>query len=113
MAAAIEVTCGNVENGTGDIRAKIDAIHVKVTGADVWNTDGTQKRYRLRLVPPAGLENDTLSGYSHLFAPNRLGEHQWDGYIFPGAGAWTINLRDEEDESGLTQNNATLAVTVI
>lgn len=113
MAAAITVTCGNVDNGTGDIRAKIDAIHVKVTGADVYNADGTQKRYRLRLEPPAGLENDTLSGYSHLFAPNALGEHWWDGYVFPGAGSWTINLRDEEDADPLTQDNATLAVTVV
>lgn len=109
MAAALTVACGNVTNGTGSIRAKIDAIHVKVAGADVYNVDGTQKRYRLRLDAPAGLENDTTSGYSHLFAPSAVGEHQWDGYVFPGSGAWTIRLHDEELET----DAATVAVTVV
>lgn len=115
MAADITVTCGNVENGTGDIRAKIDAVHIEVTGADVWNVDGSQKRYRIRLDAPAGLENDTSSGYSELFAVSAEGDHEAfpGGYIFPGAGAWTINLRDEEDEDELTQNVATEAVTVV
>jgi hypothetical protein len=109
MAAELTIKCGNVENGTGDIRAKIDAVHVSVTGLDVWNTDGTQKRYRYRVTPPAGLENDTVSGYSHLFAPSRLGEHQWDGYIFPGAGAWNVRIHDEEEDLSVVDE----AVTVI
>lgn len=109
MAVAIAARCGNVTNGTGTIRAKIDAVHVDITGMDVWNEDGTQKRYRVRLTPPAGLENDTVSGYSHLFAPSADGKHTWDGYVFPGSGAWTVRLYDEE----LSSNVATQAVTVV
>lgn len=95
MAIAIAVRCGNVTNGTGDIRAKIDAIHVDASGMDVYNVDGTQKRYRLRLVPPGGLESATSSGYSHLFTPSAVGEHTWDGYTFPGSGSWGIELYDD------------------
>ena len=115
MVAAITARCGNVTNGSGTIRAKIDAVHFDVSGADVYNEDGTQKRFRLRLIAPEGLENDALSAYSEEFAPSADGKHTAfpGGYIFPGAGAWEVVLRDEEDETAETQDHATLAVTVV
>ncbi len=109
MAAAIVISCGNVQNGTGAYRATIDAIHVRATGADVSNDDGTQKRYRFRVDSPAGLVDDTTSGYSELKAPSALGEMEWHGYIFTGPGSWTVRLHDEE----LDTTVATQAVTVV
>ena len=108
MAAALTIT-----PPSGQIQARLDAVHIRVTGADVNNADGTQKRYRVRVIPPAGLEEETWSGYSHLFNVSADGKHEWDGYVFPGAGAWSVVLRDEEDEAPETQDVATLAVTVV
>lgn len=109
MAAALNIT-----PPSGQIQARLDAVHVRVTGADVNNTDGTQKRYRIRVVPPVGVEeSEVWSGYSHLFNVSADGKHEWHGYIFPDAGAWEIVLRDEEDANPLTQDVATLAVTVV
>lgn len=93
---------------SGSIQAQLDACHIRVTGADQSNEDGTQKRYRIRLTPPSGLEEETVSGYSHLFNVSADGKHEWDGYVFPGAGSWTVRLYDEEEESDVT----TLSVTV-
>ena len=47
-------------------------------------------------------------GRSYLFTPNG-GAHQFNNYIFPTAGSWTVNLMDTADSE--TQA-ATLAVTV-
>lgn len=104
MAASLTIT-----PPSGQITATLDACRVNVTGADVWNTDGTQKRYRVRLTAPSGLEEETWSGYSHLFNVSSDGKHEWNGYIFPGAGEWTVRLHDEEEDT----DAATLAVTVL
>jgi hypothetical protein len=99
MAAVISIRCGNVDDGDGTIRAKIDAVHIRVDGADVYNADGTQKRYRFRIVPSdEDNENDVSSGYSELFAPDANGDHEGfpGGYIFPAADDYTIELWDEE-----------------
>jgi hypothetical protein len=103
MAAEVSIT-----PASGSVIATLSACRIEVTGADVNNEDGTQKRYRFRLTPPAGLEEETVSGYSELFNVNNDGEHAWNGYIFPGAGAWTVRLYDEEEEEDVD----TLAVTV-
>jgi len=104
MAAALTIT-----PPSGEIQARLDAVHVRVTGADVNNEDGTQKRYRVRVTAPEELEEETWSGYSHLFNVSADGKHQWDGYVFPGAGSFTLALHDEEEDDDV----ATLAVTVV
>jgi hypothetical protein len=104
MAAALTIT-----PPSGQIQARLDAVHVRVTGAEVNNADGTQKRYRFRVTPPAGLEVETWSGYSHLFNVSSDGKHVWDTYVFPGPGNWTVRLHDEEEDT----DAATLAVTVV
>lgn len=104
MAAALTIT-----PPSGEIQAKLDAVHVRVTGATVNNDDGTQKRYRIRLTAPAGSESITWSGYSELFNVSHDGKHEWNTYIFPVAGAWTVRLHDEEEDT----DAATLAVTVV
>jgi hypothetical protein len=93
---------------SGDITAGLDACRVTVTDAEVNNDDGTQKRYRFRLTPPAGAESQIGSGYSELFNVSADGEHVWNNLIFPVAGAWTVRFHDEEDDSDVD----TLAVTV-
>lgn len=113
MAEAIDVRCGNVDQGTGDIRAKIDAVHIHCTDVPSNKADGTQHRYRYRLTPPAGLESATWSGYSELFTTNADGEHTWEGYVFPGPGDWTITLWDEELDAAVQDATpADVAVTV-
>ena len=106
---AITVRCGNVDQGTGDIRATIDAVHFEVDDLDVNKTsDGTPKQYRFNLDP----DDPTVvgSGYSHLFTPNADGWHEWDGYIFPEAGSWTVSIDDELEDDDDVQ---TLSVTVV
>lgn len=104
MAASISIT-----PPSGEIQAKLDAVHIRCTGAEVNNDDGTQHRYRFRVDPPAGDESITWSGYSHLFNVSADGKHEWDTYVFPAAGSWTVRLHDEEADS----DAATLAVTVV
>lgn len=106
---AITVKCGNVDQGTGDIRATIDACHIEVDDLEVNNADGTQKLYRFRVDPPAGGDDDIGSGYSELFAPSSDGKHQWEGYIFPLEGSWTLRVHDEEEDDDV----ATESVTVV
>lgn len=106
--ATITVKCGNVDQGTGDIRATIDACHIEVADLELNNEDGTQKLYRFRMTPA----DSTVvgSGYSELFAPSAVdGKHQWEGFIFPEAGSITLRVHDEEEDSDV----ATLAVTVV
>lgn len=104
--ATITLRCGNVDQGTGDVRATMDACHFEVDDLDVNAADGTPKQYRYRLDP----DDPTVvgSGYSHLFTPNANGWHEWDGYIFPEEGSWTVAVHDEI----LDSDAATLAVTV-
>jgi hypothetical protein len=84
---------------SGDITAGLDACRITVTGADVNNDDGTQKRYRFRLTPPAEAATLIGSGYSHLFNVNADGSHTWNGFIFPLAGTWSVRFYDEEEEA--------------
>ena len=104
--ATITVRTGNLDQGTGDIRATVDACHFEVEDLDVNDTEGVAKQYRFRLDP----DDPTVvgSGYSHLFTPNSEGWHEWDGYIFPEAGSWTVSVHDELEDDEI----ATLAVTV-
>jgi hypothetical protein len=105
---AITVRCGNVDQGTGDIRATVDACHFEVTDLDVNDTDGTPKQYRFMVDP----SDPTVvgSGYSHLFTPNADGWHEWDGFIFPEDGSWTVSIYDVLEEDDDVQ---TLSVTVV
>lgn len=112
MVAAVSVTCGNVTNGTGDIRAGVDAVHVRVDGAPLYAADGTPKRYRLQIIPDAAADEEEFwSGLSHEFTPDANGDHQWDGYIFPQAGTHEIALYDitAEDAATVPITNATVA----
>lgn len=94
--ATITVTVGNVNEGTGEIRATVDACHIMVDDLEVLDGDSVPKQYRFRIEP----NDPTLvgSGYSHLFTPNSEGKHWWDGYIFPAADTWTVSVHDELED---------------
>lgn len=93
MAAALTITPPD-----GEITAKLDVVRVNVTGAEVNNDDGTQHRYRLRFDAPTGFEYLADSAYSYVFNVSADGKHEYNGYLFPVAGDWTIRLHDEETD---------------
>ena len=105
MVAAVSVVCGNVTNGTGEIRSGVDAVHIRVDGAPLYAADGTPKRYRLQIIPDdAADEEEFWSGLSHEFTPDANGDHEWDGYIFPQAGDHEIALIDLDAEDAAAIN---------
>jgi hypothetical protein len=55
----------------------------------------------------AFLVDGAEEGRSYVFSPNG-GAHQFNNYIFPVAGSWTVNLNRVSDDG----TEATLAVTV-
>jgi len=107
MVAAVSLVCGNVVDGTGDIRAGVDAVHIRVDGAPLYTEDGTPKRYRLQIIPDGDADEEEFwSGLSHEFTPDANGDHQWDNYIFPQAGDHEVALYDlsaaDADETTIT-----------
>ena len=48
------------------------------------------------------------TGKSQVFSPASDGTFEFNGYVFPDAGSWTIHLRKESDDSSV----ANLVVTV-
>lgn len=53
-------------------------------------------------------ESGTEYGRTPVFSTNSDGQWQFNSYIFPHAGSWTLTLTDSYDDS----TKATLAVTV-
>jgi hypothetical protein len=105
--ATVTMRCGNVDHNDGDVRATLDAVHISCEDAPSNDDSGEQKLYRFRVTP-----DDVEvygSSYSEIFSTNPDGTHTWEGYVFPAAGAHTVHLHDELEDSDL----ATLAVTVV
>jgi hypothetical protein len=48
------------------------------------------------------------TGKSQVFSPAHDGSFEFNSYIFPAAGSWTVHLRKAADDSSI----ANLAVTV-
>ncbi len=112
MVAAVSIVCGNVTDGTGDIRAGVDAVHIRVDGAPLYDAVGTPKRYRLQVIPDGDADEEEFwSGLSHEFTPDANGDHEWDGYIFPQAGDHEVALYDltAEDADATTITNISVA----
>ncbi len=96
MVAALTVRRGDAT--TGNVKAKLEAVHIQVTGADPAVVS--------YILADAPVGQDDLR--SHVFAPSSDGKHVWNEVIFPTTGAWTLRLRKLSDNSDL----ATAAVTV-
>lgn len=92
---------------SGAIIARESACRVNITGADAVrgpNGTGGAFKYYLSFVNPAG-----DNGKSYLFDTSSDGKHEFNSYIFPNAGAWSILLCDAHDDSTV----ATASVTVL
>jgi hypothetical protein len=50
----------------------------------------------------------SILGKSYVFTPDSTGGHEFDNYVFPSAGAWTVRLSNAATAGSV----ATLAVTV-
>lgn len=92
---------------SGEITAVSTACKITVAGAEdnraPDNTGGTYAYYLL-IDSPAGTDD----GKSYLFNVSADGGHEYNNYVFPVAGEYTIRLRDNADDSDV----ATLSVTV-
>ena len=92
--------------------AKVSACRIDVTGAD--QNDLTA--YDVNLYPTAPELRYYLAfvlggadlGQSYVFGVDEDGDHEFNSYIFPDDGSWTIELRDNADDSVV----ASQAVTV-
>ena len=91
--AAIAIT-----PASGSITAKLTTCRVNVTGADTNrapdDTGGTYEYYLL-FSAPAGTDD----GKSYKFNVSSDGKHEFNNYVFPDAGSWTIRLRDASNDS--------------
>lgn len=93
-------------------RATIDHTHVTVDDADqnditAYDTTSypTSPELRYYLSFEEGGEE---WGRSYVFGVGETGGHEFNNYIFPHDGSWTVHLRDESDDSSV----ANAAVTV-
>lgn len=103
-------------------RATVDFTRVTVAGADqntltgysgteVSTMPGTPVQYPASPEVRCYLtfELDSVErGRSYVFAVSDLGDHEFNNYLFPEAGSWTIHLRNAADDTSL----ANQAVTV-
>lgn len=102
--------------------AVTDFAKVNVTGGSAHTTTGasyavsstmpgtpTQYPTQPAVVCYLTFELDgAIRGKSQTFTVGTDGKHEFDNYVFPEAGSWTVRLNDAADDSSLK----TLAVTV-
>lgn len=106
MAAALAIT-----PASGSVTATVSACRIDVTGADqnddtAYDADKYPASPEIRYYITSELSG-VERGRSHVFSPNG-GKHEWNGYIFPEAGSWTLRLKNAATDADV----ATLAVTV-
>lgn len=108
MSAAVAIT-----PASGSIVAKSTACRVNVTGADVWDLtqyDAGQYptspgvRYYLSFE-----KSGSDSGKSQVFEVAADGSFEFNSYIFPDAGSWTLHLRLEADDSSVVSIPVTVS----
>lgn len=95
--------------------ATVSACRVTVTGADE-NTltgyvgDGTQypasPEMRYYLTFELGGE---ILGKSYVFGVNGAGDHEFNDYVFPTDGSWTVRLSNASDDSSVQTASVTVS----
>ena len=93
-------------------RAAIDVCRIDVTGATVNDPAG----YDVAAYPTepeikysiAFVKAGVVEGRSYQFGVSSDGKHQFNDFIFPSAGSWTVSLRKVIGDSQV----ASVAVTV-
>lgn len=96
---------------------KLTAVHVEVSGLDPWTADPTeddpshtvQNVYRIFADGPQDARDD---GASHAFTPSAEGDHEWDGYVFPVEGEYTMRVFLLDADGEPDDEVATQSVTV-
>lgn len=94
----------------------LDAVHVEIHNApnlSPTNVIGDPPRpvENIYYIVADGPSDD--DGRSHFFSTSAEGDHEWDGYIFPLAGSYTVKLmRVAQGEETEDQQVTTEAVTV-
>lgn len=95
----------------------LTAVHILVEAADDWTSVATeddpfatrQNEYYLA----ATVAGDDHSYESPRFTPSEDGEWEWNGFVFPSDGSWTLTLwRVGTGTLGADESIATRAVTV-
>jgi len=93
-------------------RAKIDAIRVDVAGVSMndgaSDTDDYPVQAELRAYLAfrlAGVEK----GRSYVFAVAQDGTHEFNNYIFPEAGSWTMRLARASNDAVLKDQAITVS----
>jgi len=105
MPATIDITPDAPIAVTSVCRVNIADAPVNDTGAydvDLYPTE-PEIRYYIAFEK-AGAD----TGKSQVFSPAADGSFEFNSYIFPEAGSWTVHLRKDADDSSI----ANLAVTV-
>lgn len=110
---AVEITCRTSDDVADPIKA-LTAAHIEVHGLDPYTQvdvdETTQNVFRIFADGPQAARDD---GWSHAFTPSALGDHEWDGYIFPEAGTVTIRVFQLDADGAPDTEVGTLAVTVV
>lgn len=94
-------------------RAAVDAVSIAVAGAsnnDVADYDANAYPSRAEIrayiaFRLAGAER----GRSYVFAVAQDGTHDFDNYIFPEDGAWTMSLRRADNDAVLLDQAITVS----
>lgn len=94
-------------------RAAIDAVRVDVAGAspnDVadYDTDAYPTEAEIRCYL-AFLKGGVELGRSYVFAVGADGTHEFNNYIFPSAGSWTMRLARNDNDAVLKDQSITVS----
>jgi hypothetical protein len=98
---------------SGAITAKVTVVKFDLAGMDLNDSaDYTTGAYptwpEIRYYITFTLDSVEL-GRSPEFAPNHDGEWQFNNYIFPEAGAWTVGVYKVSDDSEVKTQAVTVA----
>jgi len=91
---------------SGSITAKLTTCRVNLTSLDdnrAPDDTGGAFKYYLLFVNPAG-----DNGKSYVFNVSADGKHEFNSYVFPNSGVWSVALYDASNDSSLDS----IAVTV-
>jgi len=79
----------------GSPKAAVDAMHFSANNVDsVDETDNSEIRYYM---------NAEHGSHEAARSPVFSGDGQWQGWIPPAAGTWTVQLRKVSDDSAVAQ----------
>lgn len=107
MTAALAVTpSSDVEAGSTVCKVAVSGgVENTLTGYDVEEYPASPEvRYYLTFE----LAGDEL-GRSYVFGVNADGEHEFNNYVFPEAGSWTVRLSNAADDSSVQSTSVTVS----